>query len=61
MYTIPTKKDFCPFYTWCVDLISNEKPPGLEGEKHLLVVVDAFSKWIEIGIIKSTDSWSTVV
>ena len=45
---LPTNKDFYSFHTWCMDLITNKKPPDMEGEKYVLLAVDDFSKWIEI-------------
>ena len=51
MYLLPTK-DFYPFHTWCMDLITNKNPPRVEREKQLLVAIDAFSKWIEIGTLR---------
>ena len=43
-----------------MDPTTNKKLLGVEGEKHLLVAVDTFSKWIEIGILESRGSWSIV-
>lgn len=46
-YLFPTMKTVGPFHTWCLDLVTHLQPPGDRGEQILLVMVDAFTKWIE--------------
>ena len=34
-------------------------PPSPRGEQHVIVAVDCFTKWVEVGILPSLDSHST--
>ena len=38
---------------WAVDIIGGGPglPPGPEGQKYILVCVDPFSKWVELGAL----------
>ena len=52
----PTFKGLQPFQIWSIDSI-----PDLAGSRGLVVVaVDCFSKWVEIGLVRShlaVDVW----
>lgn len=46
---VPTYKGVAPFQIWSIDSI-----PNLAGHRGLVIIcVDCFSKWIELGITKS--------
>ncbi len=45
-----------PFHTWSVDLITDMKPPGANGEVYGMVAVDATTKWVEIGGLADKNS-----
>lgn len=58
----PTHKFGEPFACWSVDYIPN-LPKNAEGFKHCLVVVDVFSKWVELIPMRSKFSqevWSAL-
>ena len=61
-YVLPSQKDFYPFHTWCIDLITSlrqadEGEGGAKG-RVLVVCVCAFSKWIEAAILPDKRSFT---
>lgn len=49
-FLFPNEKRVGPFHTWSIDAAVRLTPTNpLNGAKHLIVCVDAFSKWVEIG------------
>ena len=52
---LPTPKFTAPFKAWAVDYLPS-LPESPEGFKHLLVMVDPFSKWTELVPMKSKSS-----
>ena len=52
---LPLDKGLQPFTYWSVDLATN-LPTTPQGNKHLLIVVDPFSKWIELFPLKTKES-----
>ena len=61
-YVLPSRKDFYPFHTWCIDLITSlgqadEGECGAKG-RVLVVCVCAFSKWIEAAILPDKRSFT---
>ena len=43
----PTEKGNKPFYTICIDLATN-LPKTKRNNKHIIIAVDSFSKWVEL-------------
>jgi len=43
----PTYKYATPFKCWAVDYLPG-LPKSEEGYKHILIMVDVFSKWVEL-------------
>ena len=54
-YLQPTAKPLGLFAGWSVDLITN-LPRGPDGETHAAVMVDCWSKWVEIVPLKDRSS-----
>ena len=48
-----------PFSVWCLDMVGPFKP-ARGGMAHILVMVDKFTKWIEVKPIKKCDGPTTV-
>ena len=44
---LPIDKGLCPFLVWALDYITN-LPITVEGYRYLLIMVDMFSKWVEL-------------
>lgn len=51
----PTQKGSAPFQSWAVDYLPR-LPESAEGFKHLLVIIDTFSKWVELVPMRSKSS-----
>ena len=47
-YLLPTEKGAAPFRLWCLDLITDLKPPSPDGSTDTVVAVDPFTRWMEI-------------
>jgi IS30 family transposase len=52
---LPTPKFAAPFRAWAVDYLPR-LPETAEGYKHLLILVDPFSKWTELVPMKTKTS-----
>ena len=48
-----------PFSVWCLDMVGPFKP-ARGGMTHILVMVDKFTKWIEVKPIKKCDGPTAV-
>ncbi|GKT25050.1 Transposon Ty3-I Gag-Pol polyprotein, partial [Aduncisulcus paluster] len=48
-----------PFHTICIDTMG-PLPPSVNGNKYILVAVDAFTRWVEIVPCKSAEKWEVV-
>ena len=53
---MPTDKGARPFMCWCIDTIVRLSPPAPNGAQDVLVCIDPFSRWIEIGAIPNLNS-----
>ena len=51
-----TDKGAHPFMCWCIDTIVRLSPPAPNGAQDVLVCIDPFSRWIEIGAIPNLNS-----
>ena len=51
----PTNKYCKPFMCWAVDYLAT-LPTTSDGYKHCLIMIDVFSKWVEIIPMKSKNS-----
>jgi transposase InsO family protein len=48
-----------PFATWCLDMVGPFRP-GRGNMTHLLVMIDKFTKWVEVKPIKKCDGHTVV-
>ena len=44
-----------PFAVWSIDTIMQMSPPVPDGAHNILVAVDTFTKWVEIGTVPRLD------
>ena len=51
----PTEKGYRPFQVWSIDTIPG-LPQDPEGNTTLVVAVDAFSKWVEVGVFRTKEA-----
>ena len=52
---LPIGKGLCPFLVWALDYITNLLVT-VEGYRYLLIMVDVFSKWVELIPMRSKES-----
>ena len=52
---MPTDKGERPFLVWAIDYITN-LPLTVEGYRYLLLMVDVFSKWVELIPMQTKES-----
>lgn len=52
----PTLKPTAPLQGWSLDLLTDMKPSGPFSERHLLIAVDCFSKWVELVPLRTKES-----
>ena len=52
----PTVKPTAPLQGWSLDLLTDMKPSGPLAERHLLIAVDCFTKWVELIPLKTKES-----
>ena len=52
---LPIDKGLRPFLVWALDYITN-LPATVEGYHYLLIMVDVFSKWVELIPMRSKES-----
>ncbi len=55
-YLHPTEKSAAPFRVWCLDSAVNFTPPAPDGATDVILAVDPFSKWVEIGTVPTLNS-----
>ena len=55
-YLLPTEKGAAPFRLWCLDLITDLKPPAPDGSTDIVVAVDPFTRWMEIALLPTRSS-----
>ena len=55
---VATERPSGPFKVWSIDL-AGPFPPDEDGNTYAIVAVDVFSKWVEIGKLKSKHAWRT--
>lgn len=60
-YFMPTKNGFNPFSVWCNDTIITLIPVAQDSLEYIVVVVDAFFKWVEVGVLRYLDSQTNTV
>ena len=58
-YLIPADKPAAPLRAWCIDTAVGFSPPAPDGATDVLVAVDPFSKWVEIGTVRTLNSHET--
>ena len=51
-------KETAPLLGWALDSAGSFKEDK-EGNRHLLVAIDPFSKWVEVKTVPSLHSWRT--
>ena len=52
----PTDKPRGALEGWSIDLITNLAPSSAESYRHCIVAVDCFTKWTEIGKLRTKSS-----
>ena len=55
-YLHPAEKSAAPFRVWCLDSAVNFVPPAPDGATDVILAVDPFSKWVEIGTVPTLNS-----
>ena len=55
-YLLPTEKGAAPFRLWCLDLITDLKPPAPDGLMDIVVAMDPFTRWMEITLLPTRSS-----
>ena len=53
----PAEKPAAPFRVWCLDSAVNFTPPAPDGATDVILAVDPFTKWVEIGTVPTLNSW----
>lgn len=52
----PCEKGAAPFRIWSVDSIVKLRPRAPDGAESIIVAVDTFTKWVELGTVPALDS-----
>ena len=60
-YIKPPNKGCYPFSIWAVDTIVNMTPASPTGATSIILAVDAFTKWIELGVLQNLNSHETTI
>lgn len=60
-YLYPTERPFGPFRLWCVDTIVRLTPSAPDGSQDVVVAVDPFTRWVEVGRVPNLDSHQTAL
>ena len=55
-YLHPAEKAAAPFRVWCLDTAVNFSPPAPDGATDVVLAVDPFSKWVEMGTVPTLNS-----
>ena len=55
-YLHPIEKPAAPFRVWCLDSAVNFTPPAPDGATDVILAVDPFTKWVEIGTVPTLNS-----
>ena len=55
-YLHPAEKAAAPFRVWCLDSAVNFTPPAPDGATDVILAVDPFTKWVEVGTVPSLNS-----
>lgn len=58
---LPPSKGCHPFALWAVDCLVNLSPPSPHGATTILLAIDPFTKWIELGVLDHLNSHETAV
>lgn len=58
-YLFPTPKPHAPFRLWAVDCLTGLSPPAPDGSTDVILAVDPFTKWVEVGPLPNLDSHHT--
>ena len=58
-YLYPAEKGARPFLIWAIDSLPNMSPPAPDGSTTVVVVVDVFTKWIELRALPHLNSFYT--
>lgn len=51
-YFVSTKIGFKPFSLWYINIIVRLRPVALDRCEHIVVAIDAFTMWVEVGVLR---------
>lgn len=58
-FLFPVPKPAAPFRLWAIDCLTNLTPVAPDGSADVIIAVDPFSKWVEIGRLPVLNSHHT--